>query len=249
MKQIKQYLKLLFILVLFNFCGCWLFPQNTVVVPVGTSNFEPEYDYQVGYDVFPYPDEDQFVIDAFSDCSTVFYARYNDGELEVPAVDISYNSISVYGKANRDYLADGSAEFGGYLIAMSDVVDKPTVLGSTGSVIMGVTVASTAGTREGMAFIFVKAVQDEFSTTWRDVVKGVTVHELRHLRANLTHLCEWKPNFNGPGQGAWVQDGDHDACGCVMGAAPNSLCTSCNTSKNPTFCNADKKRLKKITWE
>ena len=203
--------------------------------PDGRTIFFPEYDYMEGYDVFQYGQT--YAINAFDPCNTDFWAFYD--EVITPVRQIRWDSIGWYVVNQWSRTTGGSNpsfDYKAYMCAIKDAYDRPP--GESG------TLAYTVdGGAEGYTWsvIFVQAITDRFPGD-QGAIEHTTIHEMGHMRADLTHLCYTLDSV------IWLMSPDHDDSSCVMGEEKISRCTNKDLSINPHFCPACCGRIMHVQW-
>lgn len=228
----RQKLKLLVLLLLVGlFTSCWDSDPDdyTEQPPDGRSCFQPEYDYMEGYDVFQYGQT--YAINAFDPCNTDFWA-FQD-EVITPAVEIDFNELYYYMRDHAQIYDDSTFVYKAQLLGMPKALNVPGGLVPT-----GITMRDTLGYIRSA--IFVQNIRD-LGGDVQSMLEKVVIHELGHMRGDLTHLCY-------ESGGNWYQSPDHNDEACVMGQGRISYCTGRDLTANPHFCPACCARLKRVNW-
>lgn len=208
--------------------------QYSETPPDAVSAYIPEYDHMVGYDVLTgYED----VVNAFSSCRTDLNVIFDD--VIYPAFSINFNSIGEFMTEHAQLITGQSGpEFacGSYLLAVLDAYNKPILPD-------GEVAGITFGTGSGFAWavIFVQVLYETYPGD-QNMINKTPIHELGHMRANLTELC-YKDY-----QGYWHMGADHDDQSCVMGQGKIAICTGWDVTANPHFCPKCCNRLSQVQW-
>ena len=236
----RQYLKLILMFLPIAFltvvggCDENQNPNDYAVQPPDENLwFQPEYDYMFVYpnsiNIFPNSDC-SYVTDVFSTCYTdVSYwpGGINDSEV------VDYSDLYRYAENNSLKNQFGELINGAYILALPDALNKPDPEA------LGITIN---GGQKGIAasFIFVQAIRDEYPGNI-SIIEYAVIHEIGHLRADLTHLCE-------PVGEEWVMSADHNHNRCVMANGPYSPCTLYWVNTNPLFCDKCRERIWSVDW-
>jgi hypothetical protein len=204
--------------------------------PDGRSSFYPEYDYMDAYDAFAYGTAR--AVNAFAPCGTDLNVFFD--EVITPAQVLHYDSVGYFMMQHAQLTGSPDAQFvyKSYLLAIEDAHHKPVLPPPFGE-ILGRTYDTGSG--YAWAVIFVQAIIDEYPG-YPDMIDKTAIHEMGHMRADLTHLCYTPDSVN------WYMSPYHDDSSCVMGQARISLCTNKDLATNPHFCPACCGRLKQVQW-
>jgi|GEM_PF-1253313 len=213
--------------------------DKTDVVCDVTQRYQLEYDHMVGYDPFLPPGETHIRL-AFSEGGAWTQLMITESDDDIPAEEWPYQELGAY---MRPYMTreitPGVGEvlsYKSYLIAIQDASGNPPE--PEGYEMVGVTYYKG---QEGVtnSAIFMQAIRDNHPDDEMMEFK-VTIHEMGHARAALTHLCdEQDPNIQNP---------DHDADDCVMGKGKIASCTGMDLTILLHFCPACRDKIKKVTW-
>jgi hypothetical protein len=199
--------------------------------------YQMEYDHMLSYDVFAPPGE-SCIRQAFSEASTELDITFSDDD--IPAAIWPYQELGAYYYPYMTrQIVEGVGEMlvhKSYLIAIQDASGKPPE--PDGSIMTGYTIDKG---KEGAAtsVVFVKAIRDNHPNNQRMEYK-VTIHEMGHARASLTHLClDNNPN---------IMSDEHDTADCVMGQGEISTCTGLDLTVLLHFCPKCREKIKKVSW-
>lgn len=201
--------------------------------PNARTLFKPEYDRQFGYNLF---DQGTAKVEnTYAPCGTDVSIQFD--EVITPVQVIHYDSVGFYMNAHAQ-ISNGQFDFKAYLLAIKDASNKPPPP-PPGIEILARTYDHGSGF--AWAVIYVDAIKRNYPfPDDQPMIDKVTIHEMGHMRVNLTHLCDALT-----GQ---IMTADHDDSSCVMGSGKISTCTNKDLTVNPHFCPADCERLKKVKW-
>lgn len=218
--------------------SCWEYPERKTDAPEPDPRrtFPMEYDCQISYDIFS--QGEWYKADSvFNAVNTNLSIHWS--ELGLDDEVVNYDSVQYYiwpHIEKTDTTAQQVIKHKSYMMAMQDAYDKDDPPGL-------VTIGWQTGEGGGytMCAIFVQAIRDNFFGSDIELMEIKTpIHEMGHMRANLTDLCD-------PNDLSQINP-EHDDYSCVMGQGKIAPCTGQDVATNPHFCPMCIEKLKKITW-
>ena len=196
-------------------------PDTTVV-------FMMEYDHVWSYDVLDYSGE-QRLGDAFSPSGTeldIYVSNFISDDTW------NYDSMSYYIDVYAEK-TNGQYDHKCYLLALGEVTNIPD---PPGKITVGLT-SNPGEEGEVTSINFVYRIRQLYPD-YEKMVHQVTIHELGHARAYLTHLCLDDSTMSP----------DHDNEGCVMAEGRYAACTGQDVTEHLRFCNKCINNLAKAKW-
>jgi hypothetical protein len=217
----------LIILTLAMEISCWETSDDKTEVDGDTTLiFYMEYDHMWSYDVLE-NDGEQRLRDAFSPSGTeliIHVSNWIDDEVW------DYRDLdSVYVPMYADR-TNGLFDHKCYLLAMGEVTNLPVpdIGGAT---------RDDGQPGKVRSFIFVHNIR-EYYPDYEKMVHKVTIHEMGHARANLSHLC----------QADGTMSPDHDVPDCIMAQGRWASCTGFDVTLELRFCNMCRERISNVSW-
>lgn len=197
--------------------------------------FSMEYDCQISYDIFSHGE--WYKVDSvFSAAKTNLSIHWS--ELSLDNGTCNYDSVQYYiwpHIEKTDTTPSQMIKWKSYMMAMQDAYNKHDPPGIT-------TIGWKTGEGGGytMCVVFVQAIRDNFFGLDQEIMEIKTAtHEMGHMRANLTDLCDPLTLRIDP---------NHDDYSCVMGHSKIDPCTGQDVASNPHFCPMCISKLKPIFW-
>ena len=201
-----------------------------------------------GYDLFPNTNVETEVKNALATGNTNLILITDNNlntQHEIPAdVIITFDQLIQFFNLHCERSSDGDSAgsppryklyYKSYLAGINDY-------GEAGIDDLGITIAPGIP-HWSLSFILVNKIRYRHSLGFYspysdiDIVKASTIHELGHLKADLTHLCD-------------SQD-DHDDYRCIMSEnLPDAVCTPYYDvlEYGIRFCDSCKTNIKNVTW-
>jgi hypothetical protein len=201
--------------------GC----SETPVDQTNGRKFTLEYDHQVNCDVLGWGKNE--VEDAFQQANTTLEFEYDD--IDLPNSWIRIDSLYEYYIAHVKRDSSGAVMYPGYLCSIERTCDA---VGNPLDMFWGYTYSQT-GPGIGHSFV----VYGNPSLPYGCRAK-VTIHELGHQRAGLTHLCLNDTTMNPA----------HNDSACVMGQGETATCTGMDLCSMPHFCANCRNAIGNIGW-
>ena len=219
----------------------------------GESTFAPEYDFISGCDIRAGSSHNfDYAATVFDDANTVFSpyvgmdAEIGDGGRFNTRRDIT-NFINTYAECDTDYSGDCSELVWGSYLAGVHYGPLLEGLGQTGGVTYN---GGQRGKAISLIYVdYVRSVAQSLGLGESELMEAAVIHELGHLRADLSHLCYGDPyevNFD-------YAHHNHEPLGaCIMSNRfPRPDCLESGDDgplERIHFCGKCIDSLKKVTW-
>ncbi len=250
-------------------CGCGESTGDTGGEPISDEelSFTPEYDCAVGCDVFSPSSTDstgyEYARHAFGEANTNFVPIFD--QTNIPQIDAGFSTYQemydfvnenaqCYQDTNGDCVRDSSgvmnllAHRSYFLGAHTYILSENELQGFLGISFNG----GECYKAFGMAFT--ADIQTVTVSEWpaEDIMQGVVIHELGHIRADLGHLCGDSNSFNHDSDNHDYPVSGHT---CIMANYPHrktkNNCVEAGDQHPLTwrsFCGKCKTNLKKVPW-
>jgi hypothetical protein len=214
-------------------CPLFVTRKTSTPMPDPWRIYSMEYDCQISYDILT---QGWYKADSvFSAAKTNLSIHWSESGLE--SQEVYYDSVQYYIWPHMEKINPGPSQqirYKSYMMAMQDAYGKPVTPGFT---IIGWQTGSGGGYT--MCVVFVQAIRDNYFPPDDKIMEIKTaIHEMGHMRADLSDLCD---DYGGVNP-------DHDDLSCVMGWAKICPCTGQDVATNPHFCQMCIDKLKKVFW-